>query len=251
MHKPSLGPYFTETPSKPTGNPKIIPLHVSIEWATPDHSQSTPLFQHSPTGVSRPALHEIVFRAEELPCSVRCQEFQAVDAPAGAYVPLEALLVTIYQNGLVSRPIFDVLAELSALVPMRSSVSNPPRDPEGLLLPGIEKRGFRVANVVAGEDQVFVDIGWYPERNSTPFHTCVCAFAHTPGKLSEGEWIPSPMIGVHQLLVTELRRIATSAPGKAITAKGRQYLQEFGEPTTAQIRAKRIRHEESADSGAG
>jgi hypothetical protein len=247
----SLGPFFTKTRCEPTGNPKIIPLPVSIEWATPDHSQRTPLFEHSPTGASRPALHEIVIRAEDLPCSVRCQEFQAVDTPAESFVPLEALLVTIYQSGLVSRRIFDVLAELSALVPLRSSVVNPLNDAADLLLPGIEKRGFRVTNVVADEDKVFVDIGWYPEPNSTPFHTCICAFAHTAGKLSEGEWIPSPMIGVHQLLVTELRRIATGDPGKAITAKGRQYLQEFSDPTATEIRAKRIRHEKSAESGTG
>ena len=163
-------------------------------------------------------------------------------------MPLEALLVTIYQHGLVSRPIFDVLAELSALVPLRSSVSNPPTDAEGLLLPGIEQKGFRVANVIPEEDKVFVDIGWYPEPNSTPFHTCICAFAHTAGKLSEGEWIPSPMIGVHQLLATELRGLATGDPSRALTEKGRRYLQES---TATEIHAKPTRHEKSTECGAG
>jgi hypothetical protein len=180
---------------------------------------------------------------------VRCQEFQAVDTPEGSFVPLEALVVSLYQNGLVSRPICDVLAELSALVPLRSSVSNPPKDAEGLLLPRIEQEGFRITNVIADEDKLYVDIGWYPAPNKfTPYHTCICAFGHEGGKLSEGEWIATRMIGVHQLLATELRGLATGDPGRALTEKGRRYLQES---TATENHAKPTRHEKSAEFGAG
>lgn len=252
MNTLSLGPFFTQIRSIPTGNPKIIPLNIASEWANPDRAQATPLFQHSPSGDKRrPALHEIVFPAEAIPCNVRCQEFQVVDTPAGSYVPLDALLVTLYQNGFVSRSIFGVLAELAALVPLHSFVSNPPKDAEGLLLPSIEQKGFRITNVIPEEDKIFVDIGWYPEPKSAPFHTCICAFAHTAGKLAEGEWLTSPMIGVHQLLATELRRMATGDLGKALTEKGRQYLEELSEPTAPQIHAKPERHENSVESRGG
>lgn len=231
MNGISLGPFIISNRSvavapQPGQRPDLFPLELELEWANAQRSCRLPLFRHRPDkNKEHLRLQQIVCPATQLPCDVRCQEYQVVTSHGEEFVPLEAVLVSLYGQSRISRPIFAVLADLAALVPLHSSssLSNAPKDPEGLLQEKVEARGFRITNIISDEGCTFVDVGWV--TGSTRFHTCIFVFSAGNEKLAPEEPRPSPMIGVHHLLALEIQRLGIR-PEELLTDKGRQLLRQ-------------------------
>ena len=55
---------------------------------------------------------------------MECQEYQAIETPAGTFLPLDALLAALYRSCEIARPLRALLNELAALVPIHNLVTN-------------------------------------------------------------------------------------------------------------------------------
>lgn len=234
QEKLSLGPYFTHDNETRSPAPEINPLGVRLEWATASQSVALPLFAYQPATAMKKLqtdnaqgtpLHRVLCPAERIPCDVQCAEADTVDTPAGAMLPVEAVLCALHSQGRTQRSVFEVLRELSANVRLcGGDVLHPTPSPEGMLRQDIEGAGFRLTTALADEetDEILTDIGWHPTIESPALHAAVITYPYDAE--SHPRWLSPPTPGVAQLLTTELQRLAPN-PQDIFTAKGHAYLQ--------------------------
>jgi hypothetical protein len=210
----SLGPFFIRDGSSQGSSCEVLPLKLAVEWANADQAVRIPLFRrllkHAP---DRIRLEHIVFRRRDLPCDMECQENQVSETFEGTFLPLDALLAARYGAGTISRPVFSVLNELAALVPLQETVTNRITQ-TGLLLAEADKRGFRLNAVFQEAGLFYAQIGWEPDCLPTRLHVCLASFR--PGSaqnLQEVQWMLGHEVGISEVLSGELRRLV---PGNAI-----------------------------------
>lgn len=223
----TIGPLITTHPGSASRDPRIAPLGLQIEWATPTGAAAIPLFRHMPQHApNRLRLEHIVFASERLPFDLECSEHQVLETAAGVYLPAEALLSQLYSRYCVERSIFVVLTELAGLTPLNGSVRCPIAEP-GLLIPQVEQRGFILNSVIHDADRIYAEIGWRPVVNENVFHTCICEFACAQsGDDHAGVWVGPSLIGVHEPLSRALRHLVPGPPGTLFTPLGLNLLRD-------------------------
>lgn len=231
----SLGPYFTREDEAPSPAPEVNPLGVRLEWATANQSVALPLFAYQPTtAMKKPQtnnaqgtpLHRVLCPADKIPCDVQCAEADAVDTPAGAMLPVEAVLCSLYVQGRTQRSVFEVLRELASSVQLSGGdVLHPTPSPEGMLRQDIEASGFRLTTAVTDEEthEVLTDIGWHATSASPVLHAAVITCPYGDRE-STPRLLTPPTPGVAQLLTAELRKLAPE-PRDVFSDKGRAYLE--------------------------
>lgn len=219
----NIGPFFCAAAGELAGG-TITSLNVCVEWAGAHSAERLPLFQAHPNGTAKVRLHHIVVRADQIPCDVVCPEHQILEAPGGTYLPLEAVLVALYRKHAVLRNIREVLRELGEFVSLQNSIRDHVAK-DGLLLPTLEKSGFRIVNVLREGDEVLAEIGWSPTGSSNIFHTANCMFKVQAGAVTEDCWIKSVgETGVAGLLAQELHTAFPGQPRELITSSCLEYL---------------------------
>jgi hypothetical protein len=226
----SLGPFFnfdSESSSAPAPTSPEITQIGSIEWASPAQAHNITLFRHRPAHApNRLRIENIVLREADVPFDLSCSESSVVQSGGATYIPLEALLVALYERGLVSRPILTVLRDLAEKLPLYSRVQHPVLEP-GMLAEATEREGFQLMSVDYYEDlqQIFATVGWRPHPGADALHACTLTFRRSPaGEIDDGGWAEPGSISIAQVLGPELRRLS---PGKAIellTPAGRRRL---------------------------
>ena len=104
--KLSLGPFFTPQPARPR-DPEahkagLVPLNLVMEWASPAGARSVELFDFQEKDFPNLQFEQILFPARQLPVDIECSEFRTKITPTGkeAYLPLDALLVALYERGV-------------------------------------------------------------------------------------------------------------------------------------------------------
>jgi len=206
--KITLGPFCITVTQMETTSAPMSPLGLAIEWSNSGQAINIPLFRRVlPSGSERIRFEHILFRDADLPCDLDCLDYQAIDSPGGAFLALDALFATLYRSCVVSRPIYAVLSELSAVVPLRRTVTNP-ISLKGLLTAEAEARGFRLNSVFQASGLIYAQIGWEEQGGSTRFHVCTTAFRTKPnGRLDEGRWVARRDVGVSEVLSDELHRL--------------------------------------------
>jgi hypothetical protein len=156
---------------------------------------------------------------------MECQEYQAIDTPEGTFLPLEALLVELYRTCEFHRPLFGLLNEFAAIVPLHGTVTNP-ITVTGLLATKAEARGFRLNALFHEPGITYAQIGWEPECRQIRLHVCLASFRPEPARrLHVGKWMAHGEIGVSQLLASELHRFVAGAPADILSEDGLRLLQ--------------------------
>lgn len=226
MNKITFGPFFyTASTSAPSGA-DVVPLGLHMEFASVARLVSIPLFRRpagpNPNGLR---LDHLVFESSGLPIDLECPACQVVETKRETFLPLEALLVALYEGCEVSRSIFQALAELGSHAPFACYARNAtPR--KGALVSQAEAAGFRLNKVIRDRDQVYADIEWQAAAQSNRFHTRICKFRLDPrGELDEGAWVPAGVIGVASLLARELHHLVPGSPHQIFSPTGLSILQ--------------------------
>jgi len=234
----TLGPFFTTANSSEPVSEQIVPLNLAIEWSSPHEARRLLLFRHRPPYCpDRIRLEQIVFRRSDLPCDMECQAYQAIDTPAGIFLPLEALLAALYRSCEIARPLRDLLNELVAVVPIYNRGIGQIRT-EGLLTPEAEARGFRLNTFFQESELIYAQLGWESKSQSTRFHVCLATFQwHPDRRLNHGSWVTPREVGVSQILADELHRLVRGNPTALLSEAGINFLKaQF--PPTPQEKAK-------------
>ena len=218
-----IGPLFTPyTPPIEILPPGIAPLNVTCEWASPASAVRIPLFRRTPHGTKRRAIEQVVLRSTDLPCDVKCTASSVLDAEGVLYVPFEAVIAELYRSGR-PRPLFDLLRDLMAMIPLQTSNTKPA--PDGCLVASAEEQGFRLATAIVDGDDTLLEIGWRPSRDTSLLHVLNAVIpAQEP---DAGAWIDAPAPGIAALLSVELHRLLPGQPSHLISSSGRQFLKSL------------------------
>ncbi len=221
----TIGPFFTDSGLAQQMTGRIVPLNLNIEWANPLKATRIPLFRERFSyAPDRIRFENILFHRHDLPCDIECQEHRILDTVHGLFLPLDILLAQLYRNREISRPIFQLLDELAAVVPLTSPVTNP-ISTKGLLATEAEGAGFRLTMAFHEAGMVYAHIGWQPDCRTTRFHVGVVALqARASGEMVPGGWIDQRDTGICQVLVKELQHLVPDSPATLLTERGMQVL---------------------------
>jgi hypothetical protein len=200
---------------------EILPLNLAMEWANFREARQIHLFRHRPPHApDRIRLDHVVFHERELPCEIECQDYKTVQTPKGAFLPLDGLLTAMYRSGDISRPVFETLDELAAVVPLQSRVSHPILS-TGLLVPQAEARGFRLNALFQESGRVLAQFAWESGGRRVRFHACLASFQpDRTGRLDSGEWVAERETGLCQVLAHELHRLVPGNPHNLLSKAG-------------------------------
>lgn len=162
-------------------------------------------------------------RQKDLPCDVVCTDSHVVETPKDTLVPFESVLVKIYRTTEVGRSIRGVLDDLADLITLNSRVKNHIPG-SGLLIPAIEKEGFRIVHSIRHQDEILTELCWLA-KNTTSFHAGNWRFKMGRDKIVTCSWVaPQGDVGVATLLADELRKLFPGHPDTLLTSKGIHHL---------------------------
>lgn len=199
----------------------VVPLKVALEWADSSVGVSMPLFR-LPISDGRKFLRldDVVFRRRDLFCDMMCPTWQV--PPGSQFLPLDPLLARLVIDGATARSIFDILRELSSVLPLACNRADR-INAENLLVTDLEARGFRLNLCISEKASLYAQIAWQAEAN-VRFHAATAAFHSTRFvQRKPAEWLTVANTGVSQLLARELRQLAGD-PVELFSPAGLRYL---------------------------
>jgi len=228
MNSITIGPLFVPANPPPAPEPEVVPLGVSIEMAGADGSYQAPLYRKcSSWNPHLCKLTDILVHEDNLPCEFTYRPLFAAHTKAGMFVPLESLLVGLYETFPISRSIFEVLTELRSMVEF-SEGSLPTRQP---LIPAAAQLGFEISRIESFSRSLLVDIDWFPPQDRgrperrLVVDTAAIDFRPLPdGTLGKGKWYNPKEGFARVLLCAELRKIVPGDPIELFTDAGKAEL---------------------------
>ena len=162
MNSITIGPLFVPASPPPAPDPEVVPLGVSIEMAGADGSYQAPLYRKaSRWNPHLCKLTDILVHEADLPCEFSYRPIFAAQTQNGMFIPLESLLVGLYESFQMPRSIFAVFTDLRDMVEFSEGML-PPRRP---LTPAAAKLGFEVNHVESYSQRLLVDIDWFPPQD--------------------------------------------------------------------------------------
>jgi hypothetical protein len=190
-------------------------------------------------------LTDILVHEADLPCEFMYRPIFAVETQAGTFVPLESLLVGLYENFRIARSIFDVFTGLREMVEFPETRVTQ-RQP---LISAAANLGFETNYVDSYSQRLLVDIDWFPPRDRGPperrliIDTAAIDFRPRPdGTLERGKWCEPKTGFARVLLCAELRKIVPGDPIDLFTEAGRvELLGMFSWTPLARMTAKQAR----------
>ncbi len=219
----TIGPFFCNSPQIATPSASMTHLGVQLEWASSAKAVQIQLFHQPHRGKLR--LEHILFAPDKLDFDVPYAEHQVVKTAEGLFLPLEGLLVGLYDTHQVSRNIEQVLDDLAAITRLETKVSRLISKP-GYLVGEVEAQGFVLNTVIPDGDQLYAEIAWRSKTGGARFHTAICRFQLNPdGFIDEGTWLPAGTVTVGTLLARNLHYLVPGPPRAAFSPEGISLLQ--------------------------
>ena len=199
-----------------------MPLNLAMEWASPAGARSVDLFDFQEKDFPNLQFEQLVFPRSQLPLDIKCSKFRVIRVARKTYLPLDSLLIALYERKDVQRWVFDVLRDLDERASI--TLSHDADYPTGLLVPEVEAQGFRLKSIFNIEelDVITCHIGWQTKPRAHLIHACMVDFSAS-SPLGDGKWADCGVVCLIQLLTRELQRIV-GKPVQLFTEKGKSYL---------------------------
>lgn len=226
-----LDPFFRRKAALPlaTERPSFTPLGIEVEWSTPKGRTAIELFHFRQAWDL--GNDSIVFREKDAPLSFLCSRATTFEWAGEIYLDVLSLLSGLYTKGIASRSVAEVMRELDEIAPIQrrkiQRVSQPPPKPRGLLVPGAEAAGFRLAGACLHPSQpvVYADIVWTSLDGIEPYFASIPTFRQqADGSLDEGQWQLPAFYGIPQMVRPMLERFAPKNPHQLLTKAGEDYV---------------------------
>jgi len=245
-----IGPLFVRSSPPDRPSLEVEPLGVSLEMASAHSSFRSPLYRKVCSwNTNLRGLTDIIIQASNLPFEFAYPRLFAAQAGGELFVPMESLLVGVYEHFNVCRSVFSVFGDLRDLVEF-SEGRIPPKEP---LIPAAADIGFEVSKIESDHRSLCVDVDWFPpqDRGRTERRLVISSaaidFRPLPdGTLGRGKWY-APREGFARVLTCrELRKIVPGDPIDLFTKTGKaELLNQFewtplARMTNKQARAARL-----------
>jgi hypothetical protein len=219
MSKITFGPFFSTVRQMEPACPAIANLGVQMEWASAAKSMQVQLFHERPQN-GRMRLEHLLFAQRKLDFDVPFAQHRVVQTSSGVFLPLEGLLIGLYERHDVSRHVQHVLEELASMIPLENRVCNRMLEP-GYLVAEAESQGCMLNTVIPEGDQVYAELAWRANSRPCRFHAGICRFGlDRAGAVNAGTWLPAGTVTVGTLLVRDLHRYVRGAPLEVFSPQG-------------------------------
>lgn len=222
-----FGPFISKS-SRPIG---IVPgfedTGFSIEFVNADGAVTIPIFRN----LRNPwlsSLDEYVCFTNDVPFKVPYESEAQTYYSRGWYLTFESILVTLYSDYRVTKPILEVFTEFRECLPVRlAKYHNPLR--MRAVIPEVAELGFDIFSVYAGGKTLTLALEWIfpPDREQTGVVPRVSAgiieFKPQPDKtLDQGKWITPKYGNISYLMQKALRKRYHGSPFDLLTLDGRK-----------------------------
>lgn len=233
-----LGPAFCRVPHQDHPAPTVCDLGIQMQWGNRTARLYRNVREHA-TYAFR--FEDVVVHEEDVIGAFSYQECQARKTHFGMFFPLTGYIQGFYRHNRTSRPIFDVLTELSELLPpdrrvtvadihnFASSLGKAPplpppapvKPPIGMLDDDLEDKGFRLCRCKAEAGRALLDIGWQPLAGSRVFFVGVLEL-RPAGEDISGQWMLPGPCGVNETLRQEFEKHC-HRPADCLAPAGRKH----------------------------
>lgn len=240
-----LGPFFvagipTEIPPE-----QVASVGAAMEFATPGGACRIPLFRKRCSyAPDRCEFDDLVIHQNDLPCEVQYRLFYAAETRIGTFVPLNAVLVSMFQQFKINRTAADILNDLSATVALEFHHARKP----ALLCDFLQDEGFGLSWIQFYGRRVNTVICWCPpnERGKTSEGGILVSwmdFRPKPdGTLGNGVWVEPFKDSISHALHREFHSRFKHRPLEILSDQGKKaLLAEFQWTPLARMTSKQAR----------
>ncbi len=224
---------------------EVEPLGVRMEFATESGAWSGDLYRKA--GRWWPTLsdlHEILVDGDSLPCEVSYLSCFSVQTGRRTFVPLESLIVALYENLSIVREPSQLFTELGVTLDFWRN----PLPRRLTLIPDLASRGFGAIGVRSSGRRLCLEIEWDssvdPNRRGLAFDVAAVEFRPRPdGTLGPGKWYELRECFAGTLFFKQLRKIVNCQPIELFTEAGKAHLLSLFEwPPLARLTNTQARH---------
>lgn len=213
-----LGPVFEPMPCQSHPARKVLDLGIQMKWGQPTHTNRIyrNIRDHAPAAFR---FEDALVHEEDIVCGVDYQPTQFRKTPVGTFVSLSAVIAALYENKLVDRSIFEVLADVDRVFPPDQPVvgaSNGGEDADlsmqdfvprtGMLAEELEAKGFRVTGILKRKDRMLLCICWLTRPGGRLIFAGVIEIRPTEDGIKSQWMLPGPC-GVPRLLRPEFEHL--------------------------------------------
>lgn len=223
----SFGPFLTRCPGESPAPDKIEHTGFALEYSSAHQGVSIPLYLRKDRAETE--FNDYVFRVQDAPVRLKGRPFDSVQTQVGLFVRLEMLLVALYAESQVARPVHDFLSEFRASLPLNKSSLFPSHRPRIAFKPEATQLGFYLNDLFSYGRTISVSVAWYCPQDrknveEAPYWSAgVLDFRPRPdGTLNPGKWIepvPGHLIWLHNRI---LRKSFPGTPLDLLSDEGEE-----------------------------
>lgn len=247
----TFGPYLARVSEKRLLLPKVEDTGYVLEYARPEQGVRIPIYRRTETSLG--GFHDYLLHSRDTPFSFQYQPYYAVQSERGLFVSLENLIVALYKEGQVARPLTDFLSEFCDALPLPEDRLFSNRRPRAAFTGELTRMGYCVVDVWSYGRRLSAGVGWSRlaegKDNGSAGYIWVGYVIFHPrpdGTLSEGRWVEPRYAPLGGLLRGALDKACPGPPVRLLSEGGKRMLLEpfewtrLARMTNKEARAARV-----------
>lgn len=241
---PAPGPFLACFAGPLARVAEVAPTTHAIEFVCQNQSVRIAIYRRSLA--SAPTLSDLFLHEPDLPPFCKCHAYYSLATTAGVFIPLENLLVSLYQDGQAARPLMELLCDFRATLLKAPIPPSLPMIPWAAFRPEITAAGFYLVSLRTYGRRLTAHVGWIcPSDRSTLetalwFDAGALEFRPRPNRtLDPGRWMSAATTPVATLMSDQLRTASPGAPLDLLTQVGQERLLLSHEWTPLGLMSKR------------
>jgi hypothetical protein len=225
----AFGPFLTRGPGRSLARPNIESTGCLLEFSSASQGARIPIYRRRDEGARD--FSDYLFHERDAPFPMRYSPYNAVQTELGLFVGLESLIVALYQERQVARPLERFLSEFRDCLPLEKAAIFSDAKPKAGFKPGLTELGFYLLDMFSYGRRLTASVGWYcPQDRANlehaPFFSAgALEFRPRPdGTLDAGKWLEPAPGHLISLLRDLMRKASPGAPLGLLSEEGKRMI---------------------------
>ena len=155
----SFGPFLTCYSGISITPPNIEITGYALEFSSTSQGVKIPIYRRKDRNEG--AFTDYVFHHQDLPFTIPYQTYYSLPTQAGLFVGLESLIVALYEDHQVARPLMDFLSEFRDCLPLVKTPLFPNAKPRCAFKPQLTELGFYLVELSSYSRRITATVAWY------------------------------------------------------------------------------------------
>jgi len=227
----SFGPFLTRCSGKSVALPNLENTGCVLEFSSATQGARIPIYRrHEGNGCG---FWDYLVREQDVPFPMMRRPYNSVQTGTGLFVGLESLIVALYQDRQVARPLVEFLGEFRDSLALEKTALFPNSRPRTGFKPRLTELGFYLVDLFSYGRRLTASVGWYCRQDRTnienaPFFSAGALEFHPrhDGTLDPGKWLEPVPGHLISLLRDILRKECPGEPLNLLSEEGRRIVLE-------------------------